>query len=163
VPGFRAWLEAHARQIALLEGGGKLAAWLEKNAGQTGGCALAPGDELRELLVALCAHYLTRARRKDGRPLDAVARFHLRNGAQLERINWAADNSPRGLGQSAGIMVNYRYELDAVERNHEAYVNEGRIAASRRVRSLARSVRGPAEQAAEAPRRADLPAGTRPL
>jgi malonyl-CoA decarboxylase len=148
VPGFRAWLEAHTPQIALLDGGGRLAGWLEKTIAQTGRRALTPGAEVRELLQHLCAYYLTRALRKDGRPLDAVARFHLRNGAQIERINWAADNSPRGLSQSAGIMVNYLYELDAVEHNHEAYVNEGRIAASRRVRSLARSLRWPAEQPA---------------
>lgn len=52
-----------------------------------------------------------------------MARFHLANGAILHNINWAADVSRKGLAQSAGMMVNYLYELDAVEENHEAFVN----------------------------------------
>ena len=149
VPGFRAWLEANVRQLTTLVGGMKLAGWVEKNKGQTGRRAVLPDEELREPLQQLCAHYLTRARRKDGRPLDVVARFHLRNGARLERIDWAADSSPRGLAQSAGIMVNYLYELDEVERNHEAYVNEGKITVSRRVEALARALRWPESEAVE--------------
>jgi len=143
VPGFRAWLDANLQEITLLEGGMKVAAWLEKNRGQAARRSVLPGDELREPLLQLCAHYLMRAQRKDQRPADPVARFHLRNGARLERINWAADTSPRGVSQSAGIMVNYLYELDEVERNHEAYVNEGRVTVSRRVETLARAVRWP--------------------
>ena len=57
------------------------------------------------------------------RSLDPVARFHLGNGARLERINWLADVSPKGLRQSLGLMVNYVYALEDVERNHESYVN----------------------------------------
>jgi malonyl-CoA decarboxylase len=149
VPGFRAWLEANVRQLATLGGGMKLAGWIEKNKGQTGRRAAFPDEALREPLQQLCAHYLTRARRKDGRPLDVVARFHLRNGARLERIDWAADSSPRGLAQSAGIMVNYLYELDQVERNHEAYINEGKITVSRRVEALARGLRWPESETVE--------------
>ena len=148
VPGFRAWLDANLEDITVLEGGMKIAAWLEKNRGPSTRRTLLPGEELREPLMQLCAHYLTRALRTDDRPIDPVARFHLRNGARLERINWAADISPRGIAQSAGIMVNYLYELDEVERNHEAYVNEGRITASRRVETLARAARWP-ERTAE--------------
>ena len=149
VPGFRAWLEASLPQLTALAGGMKLATWIEKNKGTAGRRSVSPGDELRELLLQLCAHYLTRVRRDDDRPADAVARFHLRNGARLERVNWAADNSPRGLAQSAGIMVNYLYELDEVERNHEAYVNQGKITTSRRVESLARGPRWPDGESAE--------------
>jgi hypothetical protein len=65
-------------------------------------------------------------------------------------VNWAADSSARGLVNSAGIMVNYLYELDEVERNHEAYVNDGKITASRRVEALVRGLRWPEEQAVEA-------------
>lgn len=155
VPGFRAWLEANLPRLTTLAGGMKLASWVEKNKGQTGRHAAPPADELRDSLQQLCACYLTRARRKDGRPVDAVARFHLRNGARLERVNWAADSSPRGLTQSAGIMVNYLYELDEVERNHEAYINEGKITVSRRVESLARALRWPADHAVEALQPAD--------
>lgn len=145
-PGFGAWLEANVERLALMKGGSELAAWVERAKGQTGRRGAAPGEESREFLQRLCAHYLTRARRDDGRPLDAVARFHLRNGARLERINWGADNSPRGLAQSAGIMVNYLYEIDEVERNHEDYVNQGKIAVSRRIESLARALRWPEER-----------------
>ena len=65
-----------------------------------------------------------------------------RNGARLERINWAADLSPQGLAGSAGIMVNYVYRLDQVERNHEDFVNKGRVVSSRRVDALVRSLPG---------------------
>jgi len=113
-----------------------------------------PDDELQETAQKLCAYYLARARRADGKPLDPLARFHLRNGARLERINWAADQSPRGLAQSAGIMVNYLYELDDVERNHEAYVNEGTIVASRCIETLARALCWPAEDVPAQPQHA---------
>jgi malonyl-CoA decarboxylase len=142
VPGFRAWLDANAARLRTIEGGGKLAEWIEKTKG-TAARRSPPDDGLREAVQQACAYYLTRARRPDGKPLDAVARFHLRNGARLERINWAADPSPRGLAQSAGTMVNYLYELDDVERNHEAYVNQGTIVAARRIESLARALRWP--------------------
>ena len=62
--------------------------------------------------------------------LDPVARFHLGNGARLERINWLADTSPKGLRQSLGMMVNYVYALEDVERNHESYVNRHVVACS---------------------------------
>ena len=153
VPGFRTWLETDLPQLALVEGGSALAAWVEKTKGQTERHT-APGEELREVLLQLCAHYLIRGRRDDGRPLNAVARFHLRNGARLERINWAADGSPRGLAQSAGIMVNYLYEIDEVERNHEAYINEGKINVSRRIETLARTLHWPEERAAAQPQSA---------
>lgn len=90
-------------------------------------------------LTMLAAHYLVNAKASDGRPVDPVARFHLGNGARLERINWLADTSPKGLRSSHGIMVNYRYDLKEFERNHEAYANEGVVATSRAVRNLLRS------------------------
>src|SRR5258708_36096803 len=84
-------------------------------------------------------------------PLDAVARFHLGNGARLERLNWLGDTSATGMRRSAGLMVNYVYRLEDVERNHEAYARENRIVAARRFGVLAKDsllVRG------GAPRRA---------
>ena len=65
-----------------------------------------------------------------------MARFHLGNGARLERINWAGDTSRNGLRQSAGLMVNYLYELDDIEKNHEAFANQGLVAAASAVRKL---------------------------
>lgn len=94
-------------------------------------------ETLQEPLVRLAARYFTE-KRGNGQPIDAVARFHLRNGARLERINWLGDTSAKGLRQSAGIMVNYRYLLDEIERNHEAFVAKGTVAASTEVRALMR-------------------------
>ena len=65
--------------------------------------------------------------------------FHLSNGARVEQLNWLGDVSPKGLEQSAGIMVNYLYRLADIEANHEAYRGEGRVIASSAVRNLARS------------------------
>lgn len=90
-----------------------------------------------ELLRPLAARYLLKAKREDGLPLDPVARFHLGNGASLDRIHAAADLSERGLDRSAGVMVNYLYDLDKFELNHEDYIDGKRIPASRQVRHLA--------------------------
>ena len=68
---------------------------------------------------------LPKARTSKGRLIDSVARFHIGNGARLERIDWLGDLSPKGLRESAGIMVNYLYRLEDIEKNHEAYANQG--------------------------------------
>lgn len=91
--------------------------------------------QARALLLPLAAFYLLEAKRNDNLPADPVTRFHIGNGASLDRINWLGDISAQGLSQSAGIMVNYYYDLDRIEKNHEAYVDNGSIAASRGVRS----------------------------
>jgi malonyl-CoA decarboxylase len=92
---------------------------------------------MRRELVRLCAYYLLHA--KQGRdPLDPVSRFHLGNGARLEKLNWLGDISTMGMRRSVGLMVNYVYRLDDVERNHEAYARERRIVATRRFEVLAR-------------------------
>jgi malonyl-CoA decarboxylase len=96
------------------------------------------GVELRSAARAWCAYYLLHAERGRG-PLDPVARFHLANGARVERLNWMGDTSRRGMGQSLGLMVNYVYRLADVERNHEAYAKQFRIAASSDLQRLARS------------------------
>ena len=95
-------------------------------------------EALREPLVRLCARYLLLEKRGDGRVRDPVGHFHLSNGASLERINWLADMSARGLIQSATLMVNYLYRLDAIEENHEAYSGAGSVAASSAVKALVR-------------------------
>lgn len=93
------------------------------------------GDEAA--LRALAAWYLTRARDARGQPLDPVARFHLGNGASVHQIHAGADNSPKGLAQSHGMMVNYLYDLARVSQNHERFASEQRIATSPEVRALA--------------------------
>jgi malonyl-CoA decarboxylase len=88
--------------------------------------------------MPLCAQYLVRARRggSGGEPLDPVARFHLSNGAVLERLNWLGDTSATGMQRSCGIMVNYVYRLAEVEHNHELYANQRRVLASRGAEQL---------------------------
>jgi malonyl-CoA decarboxylase len=94
-------------------------------------------------LSALTAEYLVWAKRGDGLPRDPVARFHFGNGASLEAIHPGADPSPRGIGQSCGVMVNYRYDLKTVETNHELFAHRREIVTTRAIRSLAGSRKGP--------------------
>ncbi len=91
-------------------------------------------------LLRLAALYLA-GTGEDGLPLDPVARFHLKNGARLERLNWQGDISDRGLKQAASLMVNYRYAESDIEKNHEAYMREGKIAMSSDFRALTRAAR----------------------
>src|ERR1700759_2030861 len=94
--------------------------------------------QLRGVLEPLTAHYFRKARTPKGKLIDSVARFHLGNGARLERINWLGDLSPKGVRESAGVMVNYLYRLDDIEKNHEAYANDGEVVASSAVKKLLR-------------------------
>jgi len=88
---------------------------------------------LKPILMRLCAHYLVEQRKSD-KLLDPVANFHLFNGARLERLNWLADISPKGLKQSAAIMVNYYYKLADIDDNHEEFATHGKIVAGKQVR-----------------------------
>lgn len=91
---------------------------------------------LKDVVMPLAAYYFLRAKRSDGVPVDPVARFHLGNGARLERIHWLGDDSSIGLHQAAGLMVNYLYDLDHIERNHEIYANQGDVVASKEVQRM---------------------------
>jgi malonyl-CoA decarboxylase len=134
VPGFMQWLKQASdvpvsdEERALLENLDK-PDWFEN-------AELA--SQLRAVLEPLAAHYFLKARTPKGRLIDSVARFHLGNGARLERIDWLGDLSPKGLRESAGIMVNYLYRLDDIEKNHEAYANDGEVVASSAVKKLLR-------------------------
>lgn len=97
--------------------------------------ALAP---LNDTIRAACASYLV-AERSGPLPLDPVARFHLRNGARLERINWGADSSANGIAQSYGVMVNYLYDPHTVDENRERLVHHGEVAHSPEVAELRRA------------------------
>jgi malonyl-CoA decarboxylase len=129
IPGFRKWLAAQgseqgeARRLAVLDD----PAW---HAGEV-------PEALQKLLMRRCAQYLLQAK-KDLEPLDPVARFHLGNGAVLERINWLGDISETGMMRSAGLMVNYVYRLDDVEKNHDRYFRDHYVVASTAVEKLAR-------------------------
>jgi malonyl-CoA decarboxylase len=96
-------------------------------------------DNLRDPLIRAAAFYFMHARTKRGAPVDPVARFHLGNGARLERINFLADTSPKALQQSHGLMVNYQYDLADIEKNHEAYAEHRTVVASAAVAKLARA------------------------
>ena len=89
-------------------------------------------DELMKQTI----RYLTESDRKDGMPNDSVARFHIGNGASLERINLKADLSDKGLQQSFGIMANYLYDLDIVEENHELFFKDKIVKTSHRIKAL---------------------------
>jgi malonyl-CoA decarboxylase len=137
VPGLANWLTGEARRDPDLPSARALAAisgdgWRDDPKRSA---------EVEALLLPQVAHYFVAARLGDGRPPDPVARFHLGNGAQLLDIHWMGDMSEKGLKQSFGVMVNYLYDLDKIEENHEAYATEGKVTASRKVRNLAANSR----------------------
>jgi len=94
---------------------------------------------VREPFLRAAAWYYLRARNGRGQPADSVARFHLGNGARLERLDWLGDTSSRALQQSYGLMVNYLYDLDYIEQNHEAYAQQHAIVAASAVSRLVRA------------------------
>ncbi len=132
VPGFMKWLK-QADDVPVPDEERALLAHLDEpdwfnNAEQAA--------QLRAVVEPLAAYYFLKARTTKGRMIDSVARFHLGNGARLERIDWLGDLSPKGLRESAGIMVNYLYRLEDIEKNHEAYANQGEVIASSAVKKL---------------------------
>jgi len=93
---------------------------------------------LQDPVMRAAAWYFLRARNRRGLPVDAVARFHLGNGARLERINWLGDTSEKAMDQAHGLMVNYLYDLDDIEKNHEAYAEGPTVVAASAVQRLLR-------------------------
>jgi malonyl-CoA decarboxylase len=146
VPAFRKWLDpllvkgdesvlesAERKVIQQLVSQGNAASALEKILDTPWCKDAALTEALKPILMRLCAQYLLEEKRGN-KPLDPVASFHLFNGARLERMNWLADTSDKGFKQSAGIMVNYYYKLSDIDDNHEDFVTNGKIVASRSVR-----------------------------
>src|SRR5215471_640514 len=138
VPGFTHWL-TQANDVPLSEDDRALLAQLDTPSWYENEEIKA---QLRAILEPLAAFYFLRARTSKGRLIDSVARFHLGNGARLERIDWLGDLSPKGMRESAGIMVNYLYRLDDIEENHEAYANTGEVVASNSVKKLLKNSEG---------------------
>ena len=148
IPGLRSWLQKNAG--TLLEG------WSEKQRAELaqalqlevletaapllkafdGADALDARSPVRKALLQSAAHYLARAL-PGGRPADPVARFHLGNGARVEQLNWGADRSAKGHKQSYGLMVNYLYDLQRIDR-HRALLASGKVAASKEIEALCR-------------------------
>jgi malonyl-CoA decarboxylase len=120
IPGLRAWVERNAPDELLRDLADPL--------------ALPAKSPARAQLLAWAARYLVREV-VNGKPLDPVARFHLGNGARIERLNWAADPSPKGLKQSYGLMVNYLYDLKRLDK-HREMLAQGKIAAGSAVAGL---------------------------
>jgi malonyl-CoA decarboxylase len=140
VPNFAGWLARQRAQPspALAEADRAVLAGLDRPEWWNDEAAL---DEMREPMLRAAATYFMTARNSGGSPFDAVARFHLGNGASLERLNWPADLSDRGRRQSCGLMVNYLYDLGDIEKNHEAYAENRAIIATSAIRKLARPSR----------------------
>ena len=147
IPGFRAWLGKHAG--AMLE---RLDDKRRAELGRAVGFEppqpthlLAAIDKaleldarspLRQMLLECAATYLGRDL-TEGKPTDPVARFHLGNGARVERLNWAGDPSPKGLKQSYGLMVNYLYDLKRIDK-HRSGLAQGKVPVSGEIDSLCR-------------------------
>ena len=146
IPGFARWLDEQVEQkgdALLLESEQK--SWQKQYPDTHFATALSSTDwsdssaneEMLEApMLRLCAHYLVNEKRRN-RAIDPVANFHLTNGAHVERINWRGDLSEKGLRDSYGLMVNYLYKLEDIERNHENYREMSQVAASKAVKSLA--------------------------
>ena len=130
VPGFRRWL---AQQLS---GEGNSDASLQARLARDGWWHdPAQSEALRPELMRLAATYLTQ-HPSSGSRIDPVARFHLGNGARLERINWLGNTAPRGIRESFGIMVNYLYDHDSIETNHEAFVRDSTVVRSGEIDAL---------------------------
>jgi malonyl-CoA decarboxylase len=132
VPGFMQWLK-QAPDVPISDDDRALLGHLD-TPDWTANAELA--QQLRSVVEPLAAYYFLKARTPKGRLIDSVARFHLGNGARLERIDWLGDLSPKGLRESAGVMVNYLYRLDDIEKNHEAYADRYEVTASNAVKKL---------------------------
>ncbi len=138
VTGFAAWLKREredANSTALSEADKAALAALDETGWWVDPEAAA---KLQDPLMRAAAWYFLRARSPRGLPLDPVARFHLGNGARLERINWLADTSEKAIAQAHGLMVNYLYDLDDIEKNHEAYAEGRTVVASNAVQRYLR-------------------------
>lgn len=137
IPGFMAWLKRQDAYLSRLRPAHEALredalAYLRSGTWQAD---TAVSKALQPVLLEACAVYLTQEK-SQSLPRDPVARFHLVNGARIERINWLADTSEKGAEQSAGMMVNYLYRKGDLEDNHERLMLKGEIAMSRAIRAL---------------------------
>lgn len=136
VPGFAAWLkrERTSEASSLLDAPTRAALDTLDTPGWENDSSAA--EHVRAVLMPLAAYYFLEAKSPRGQPVDPVARFHLGNGARLERLNFLGDRSDKGMQQSHGLMVNYLYALGEIEDNHEAYAEKGQVASSSAVRKI---------------------------
>jgi malonyl-CoA decarboxylase len=139
VPGFAAWLarERIAEGSACLDTAAKEMLMVLDEPDWSSDPRKA--EKVRGVLLPAAAYYFLKAKDPKGRLVDPVARFHLGNGARLERLNFLGDVSAKGVKQAHGLMVNYLYALDEIEKNHEAFAEKGVVAASPGVRKALRA------------------------
>lgn len=140
IPDFRKWLATMLDSPDGLPRNAALAEFLGGFDTRAAAVMESISAEARDDLVHLCAYYLVHAKHRKA-PFDSVSRFHLANGARLERLNWLADASAAGIRRSFGLMANYVYRLNEVERNHDAYARDYRVVASREIERLAKQSR----------------------
>jgi malonyl-CoA decarboxylase len=137
VPGFAKWLARERAAENPILSREDLAPLAELD--QPGWWQDGAAERLEEPLLRAAATYFLSAKGRGGLPLDPVARFHLGNGARLEQLDFLADLSEKGLAQSHGLMVNYQYDLDDIEKNHEAFAENRTVVAASAIRRLARA------------------------
>jgi malonyl-CoA decarboxylase len=138
-PGFASWLASERKSDGPMLTSQDLAALSELDTPdwwRDGG-----PERLKEPMLHAAATYFLSARSRNGGALDPVARFHLGNGARLEQLNPLGDLSEKGLAQSHGLMVNYQYDIDDIEKNHEAYAENRIIVAATGIKKRARAGR----------------------
>ena len=142
VPGFAAWLarerRAESSDVLTPAGKAKLAVLDEPDWADRPDAVAA----VQPVMTAAAAWYFLRSRNEKGKVVDPVARFHLGNGARLERINFLGDRSSRAMRQGYGLMVNYLYKLDDIEANHEAFAGRGEVVAAQAIRRLVPADKG---------------------
>jgi malonyl-CoA decarboxylase len=138
VPGFRTWVERQDDASSLLDPLDRVLLTTLASTPDTSPDALVAA---RPVIRRALARYLLAAKGRGDRPLNSVERFHIGNGAALERLNTEADLSAKGLAEAFGAMVNYLYDLPLVEERHEVYAATGEIAASASVRRESRSAK----------------------
>ncbi|MGL9759168.1 MAG: malonyl-CoA decarboxylase [Wolbachia sp.] len=135
IPGFTKWLKENLNQdVTLLDklnikqSSAEILESIKTNVECEG--------EVKQCLLKLCTHYLLKLKSNNGSAYDPVAHFHLSNGASIKQLNWMADTSEKGISQSAGMMVNYLYELPKIDNNHENYMVNKVISCSKKVSSM---------------------------
>ncbi|WP_027056436.1 malonyl-CoA decarboxylase [Mesorhizobium erdmanii] len=134
-PGFARWLaEARSSATDVLSDGNRERLMLLDDTRWPDNESMAV--EVQLVLLPLAARYFMTELTPEGRPVDPVARFHLGNGARLERLNFLGDRSTKAMQQAHGLMVNYLYKLEDIVANHEALAQRGEVIASPEVRSL---------------------------
>ena len=124
VPGLMKWLAVNHPDINKIFAGADRAFWQQE------------ASEHEADFIRASLQYLTKSDRADGLPNDPVARFHLGNGAFLEQLNFGGDRSAKGVAQAGGLMVNYLYDLDVVEKNHEEFNKTKTVPVSPAVRAM---------------------------